>query len=218
MEERRYLVHAAIIGIASLYTHSLALIYAASAFGASVLASPTRANFKAALKIGIVMAIGYIPWAFTMPFQIIHNASATRLFQALNFKSIANIPVGRFLTLLNPYPSSLDSPIHPVHYGGPLAVPGTILEWIGLAIAINAFGLILLNLKKIIRVPLMKAFLFQVALTLMLMAISPIPLLNIKTISIFLFPMILLLGFSLGELAQTRWKALSVTFLGLFIV
>ena len=114
-DERRYFPYVALVGILALYTNNIALMCIGAAVAAGVLAKRTRANLLTAAKLGLILAVGWIPWAIVMPIQIVHTTVSVRIFEQ-SLWSITEVPVGKFLALLNPHPSGLDGP----GYGGTL--------------------------------------------------------------------------------------------------
>jgi hypothetical protein len=215
--ERKYFPYVALVGVLAIYTNDIALMSLAAAAAAGVLARPTRANLLTAAKLGFILAVAWIPWAVVMPIQIVHSLAAVQMFKQSNLWPITEAPVGKFLALLNPYPSGLDGPGYGETYGGFIAVPADPLGWLGLSLAILAFGAILINLGRIVRNDSVRPFLFQIAIIVVFMALIPMPVFSQKTVYIFVFPLVLLLGYSLSELMQTRAKLFSIAFLVSFV-
>jgi len=215
--ERRYFPYAALVGILAVYTNNVALMYLVAAVAAGLLAKPSRANLLVAAKLGLILAVGWIPWAIVMPIQIVHSMAAVQMFKQSSLWSIVEVPIGKFLAVLNPHPSGLDGPDYGELYGSLIAMPEDLLGWLGLSLAILAFGAILINLRKMIRNDSIRPFLFQIVIMFIFMAVNPMPVFSQKTVYQFVFPAVLLLGYSLSELAQTKAKLLSIVFLVSFV-
>jgi len=215
--ERRYFPYVVLVGVLALYTNNIALMWVGAALAAGVLAKPTRVNLLRAVKLGLLLAVGWVPWAIVMPIQIVHSKAAVQMFKQSSLWSITGVPIGKFLALLNPHPSGLDDPGYSELYLGLIAKPEDLLGWLGLSLAVLAFGAILINLGKITRNDLTRPFLFQIAIIVIFMAVNPMPVFSEKTVYIFVFPLMLFLGFSLSELMQTKAKLLSIGFLVSFV-
>ena len=215
--ERRCFPYVALVGILAVYTNNVALMCLAAGVAAGLLAKPTRANLLVTAKLGLILAVGWIPWAIVMPIQIVHSMAAVQMFKQSSLWSITQAPVGKFLAVLNPHPSGLDGPDFGELYGSLIARPEGLLDWLGLSLAIAAFGIILINLRKMIRNDSIRPFFFQIVIMFIFMAANPMPVFSQKTIYLFVFPAALLLGYSLSELMQTKAKLISIAFLACFI-
>ncbi len=215
--ERRYFSYVALVGVLAIYTNNVALMCIVAAVSAGLLAKPTRANLLVAAKLGLILAVAWIPWAIVMPIQTVHSMAAVQMFKQSSLWSITQMPVGKFLALLSPHPSALDGPDYGELYSGLIAVPEDLLSWLGLALAILAYGAILINLGKIIRNDSTRPFLFQIVVMFLFMALNPMPVFSQKAPYLFVFPVVLLLGYSLGELMQTKAKLLPIAFLVSFV-
>jgi hypothetical protein len=216
--ERKYFPYVVLVGVLAIYTSDISLMCIGAAAAAGVLARPTRANLLTTTKLGLILAVAWIPWAIVMPIQIVHSMAAVQMFKQSSLWFVTELPVGKFLALLNPHPSGLDGPAYGETYRGFIAAPNDLLGWLGLSLAILAFGVILINLRKIARNDSVRPFLFQLAIIAVFMALNPMPVFSQKTVYIFVFPLVLLLGYSLSELMQTRAKLFSIAFLVLFAV
>ena len=215
--ERKYFPHVVLAGILALYTNNVSLLCIGAALAAGVLAKPNRANLFTAVKLALILAVVCVPWAIVMPIQIAHTRTAVDMFKQSNLWSITEAPIGKFLALLNPYPSGLDGPGYGETYSGFIAAPDDLLGWLGLSLVILALGAILINLGKIVRNDSVRPFLFQIAIIVVFMALNPMPVFSQKTVYIFVFPLVLLLGYSLSELMQTKAKLFSIAFLVCFV-
>ena len=103
---------------------------------AGVLARPTRADLLSTTKLGLILAVAWIPWAIVMPIQIVHSMAAVQMFKQSSLWFVTQVPVGKFLALLNPHPSGLDGPAYGETYRGFVAAPHDLLGWLGLSLAI----------------------------------------------------------------------------------
>ncbi|HTY22841.1 MAG TPA: glycosyltransferase family 39 protein [Desulfomonilaceae bacterium] len=215
--EQRWFPYAALVGISAIYTHNLALMSIAAAAVAGVLSSPTRANLYVVAKLGLILAVGWIPWAVVMPIQMIHSMAAVRIFKQYSIWSLTEVPAGKLLALLNPHPSSLDSPDYGLLYDGIIAMPDDWLGWLGLSLAVLAVCIILINLGNIVRNVSIRPFFFQVVILSFFMALSPVAVFSQKAPYLFVFPAVLLLGYSFSELMRTKAKLLSIAFLVSFV-
>ena len=197
--EIRLFIGSCVVGLLAVYTHYIAALPIASTMLAATMTNPNRRNLLCAGTSLAAMAIIFAPWAVVLPIQMVIKAGCP------HFTTIRDSSAEAFLSLMNPGRYSLEDSY--LRSRGPLYL-------MGLGVSAAAVGLVLSRFRRLLKVDWTRALLLQVLFTILLLAVSPTPLLNEKTLCVMLAPVLLLLAFCLTDNCLRRMQLSSIVSIG----
>ena len=186
------------VGLLAVYTHYLGILSVFSTMAAATLANPSRRNVIFAGISLAAICVMFVPWALVLPIQMLVKAGCP------HFSNIGNSSTEAFLGIINPGRYNLDDSYLP---WGPLYL-------MGLGASLAAVGIVLANIKQLLKVYWTRALLIQEFLLILLFTLSPTPLLNEKTLCVVLPPALVLLSFCLTDHCLTGKRLPLIASLG----
>lgn len=201
--EDRSMAPAVVCGTLALYTHHLAVIFIGASIAAGMISVHDRRGVRQGLTTGLLITALFLPWLLVIPFQMVF---ASALGSHGHFRSA--LGVWDYLNLLNPSSRGFFGPLTD-------SSPRMVLGF-GIAIVLALSGVVHAVARW--RHPLERALLIQVALMMGILIISPLPILNEKTVSILVPPAILLAGAAMAEATSRRYYGMGIIVLVIFVL
>jgi hypothetical protein len=184
------------VGLLAVYTHYIAILSIIGTMLAATLTYAHRRNIIGGAVSLAVMGLLVAPWALVLPVQFVLKTGCP------HFTSVWDSSVESFITLMNPGRYSLED-LNAESRGA--------LYSTGVMLSVVAIGTVLCRFRNLLQASGTRVVLLQVCFILLLLCLSPTPLINAKTLCILVCPLLLLVTACLTDLylAPRRWLSIA---------